>query len=481
MSATREIRLRAPWTGAPPAHERSFWLREALARERIDDGAQALNGERRCDVVIVGGGFTGLWTAMELMDRVPGIDICLLEADVCGGGASGCNAGMLMNLWPKFLSLAAITATDEAVWLAEESARAAADVQHFIVGSGEDVGFRPVPWLWVAENMAQRGAWKETLTAIARTGRDPLRELSADEARALARSEQVHGAVLDPGCATLDPARLARALRRTVISRGGAVHERTPVTALRQNGPRVVVQSPSGRVSADRAVLAINAWAAQLDDVGRRLVMVASDNLVTEPVPDALAALGWDAESALTDSRRRLNYYRTLPDGRVLFGKGGVAVGYGSRAARTQWGPALRPADAREALARVYPKLLEAPVAITWTAPVEYSVTSLPFCDRLASVPGAVFATGYSGDGLGPSRLLARMLASATLDTVDQWSRCSLARVPNGRLPPEPLRWLGARAVLPALAATERCEDRDRRASALVRAIAGVDPTRFAG
>lgn len=476
-----EVRLRPPWATAPPAHERSFWLREALAREPVHDVAPALHGERRCDVVIVGGGFTGLWTALELIDRVPSIDVCLLEADVCGGGASGSNMGVLMNLWPKFLSLAAIAATDEAVWLAEESALAVADVQRFIGDSGENVGLRPVPWLWVAENLAQRGAWTGTLAAIASTARAPLRELSADEARALAGSEQIHGAVLDAGCATLDPARLARVLRRAAVSHGVAIHERAPVTALRQEGTRVLVQTPAGCVRADRAVLAINAWAAQLDDVGRRLVVVASDNLVTEPVPDALVALGWDTESAVTDSRRRLNYYRTLPDGRVLYGKGGVAVGYGSRAAHTQWGPALRPADAREALARVYPRLLEAPVAMTWTAPVEYSVTSLPFCDRLASVPGAVFATGYSGDGVGPSRLMARMLASVTLDTTDEWSRCSLTRVPRGRLPPEPLRWLGARAVLPAVATVERYEDRDRRPPALLRALASIDPTRFAG
>jgi glycine/D-amino acid oxidase-like deaminating enzyme len=296
-----EIHLREPWGAAPSARQRSFWLREALAEDLTGDDAPPLRGDRRCDVVVVGGGFTGLWTALELLDRTPGSDVCLVEADICGGGASGCNAGILMNLWPKFLNLAAMAGTDEAVWLAEQSADAVAQVRDFSVNSGADVGFRQVPWLWAAENPAQRGTWSDTLDAIASTGRSPLHEVSADQARALAGTEQMYGGVLDAGCATLDPARLARALRRAAIVRGVDIHECSPVTALRQQGGQLIASTVEGRVIADRGVLAINAWAAQLDCVGRRLVMVASDNVVTEPVPRTLAALGWDTESAVTD------------------------------------------------------------------------------------------------------------------------------------------------------------------------------------
>jgi glycine/D-amino acid oxidase-like deaminating enzyme len=472
------ISLRRPWRHAPAAAERSHWLAETLASDR--ERSPALAGDVRCNVCVVGGGFTGLWTALELQERAPGTSVCLLEGDVCGGGASGVNAGYVMNLWPKFLGLTAMASTDEALMLGQASADAVEQVLDFVAADGTDVGLRRAPWLWAATNAAQLGAWDETLEALSGAGVAPLREIGATEAQALAQSDTHAGGIVDEACASLQPAALARALRRAAIAAGVQVHEGTPALSI-EAARRTVVRTPSGRVDAEQVVLAINAWAAQLGDVGRKLVMVASDTFVTPPIPAALEALGWQDGTAVSDSRRRLNYYRTTPEGRLLYGKGGVGVGFGTRAADATWGPSPRLPELRRHLARSFPSLAGVAVERSWTAPVEYSVSSLPFCGALPGAPNVRYVTGYSGDGVGPSRMMARIVSSLVLGERNPLSESVLARPPQGKLPPEPLRWLGSRAVMPALARLEDCEDRGQRPRALVRRLATIDPTGFVG
>ncbi|MFJ6938075.1 NAD(P)/FAD-dependent oxidoreductase [Streptomyces sp. NPDC101132] len=472
-----ELRLPPTWPhlDTPPPARRTPWLRDALAAEPEDGRTPPLAGELRADVCVVGGGFTGLWTALEILRRAPGTDIVLIEADVCGGGASGANAGYLMPMWARFSSLVAIGGPEEARRIGEASAAAVDEILDFADAHAIDIEYRRGPWMWAASAPGQRGAWQQTLDDLHRAGIEPLRQITAAEARAAVGTSSHHGAVLDPGCATLQPAKLTRGLRRAALDAGVRIHERTPLTALRAaEGRTVRAHTPYGSVHADRVVLAINAWAGQLEDLGRRMVTVASDTLLTRPVPAELKALGWDGETSVCDSRRRLNYYRTTPDGRLLFGKGGSGVAFGGLGPGTLWGEALRPAELRAQLGRLFPELAAAPVDMSWTAPVEYSVTSLPFAGWLKSVPGVCYATGYSGDGVGPSRLMARVLASFVLGTDDEWSRSAFTRPPAGWFPPEPLRYPGSRLVLPALRAVEAREDRGGRVPPAVKRLLSV-------
>ncbi|MEV7521381.1 FAD-binding oxidoreductase [Streptomyces sp. NPDC091371] len=469
-----------PRIDTPLPARRTGWLRDALHAEPDDGRSPQLLDEVRCDVLVVGGGFTGLWTALEILRRAPGTDIVLIEADVCGGGASGANAGYLMPMWARFSSLVAIGGPEEARRLGEASAQAVDDILAFTEAHGIDVEYTRGPWLWAASSPAQRGAWRQTLEDLRRAGTEPLQEVSAAESRRAVGTRNHFGGVLDPGCATLQPAKLTRGMRRVAIEAGVRIHERTPLTALRgARGGATTAHTPYGRVHAERVVLAINAWAGQLEDLGRRMVTVASDTVLTAPVPERLAALGWDGRTSVCDSRRRLNYYRTTPDGRLLFGKGGSGVAFGRSGADTLWGDALRPAELRRQLARIFPELADAPVDSAWTAPVEYSTTSLPFAGWLKSVPGVCYATGYSGDGVGPSRLMAKVLASLVLGTKDEWSGSAFARPAGGWIPPEPVRYPGARLVIPALRAVEHREDHGRGVPALVKRLASVDPSAF--
>jgi glycine/D-amino acid oxidase-like deaminating enzyme len=467
-----------PHHDAPAPASRTGWLSDALAHEPDDGRSPALEDELRCDVCIVGGGFTGLWTALEIKRRAPGTDVVLIEADICGAGASGANAGFLMPLWARFSSLVALSNHEEARRIGEASAQAVDDILDFVDEHGIDAEYRRGPWMLAASSPAQRGSWHRTLEDLHRAGIEPLAQISGTQASRAVGVDSHYGGIVDPGCATLQPAKLTRGLRRVALDAGVRIHERTPLLALR-SGRRTRAVTPYGSVLADTVVLAINAWAGQLEDLGRRMVTIASDTLLTAPVPDRLAALGWDDDTAVSDARRRLNYYRKTPDGRLLFGKGGAGMSYGTSAPSTLWGPPLRMTEMRRHLARLFPTLAEVPVASAWTAPVEYSVTSLPFAGWLRSAPRTCYATGYSGDGVGPSRLMAKVLASFALGTEDEWTRSALARTPGGWIPPDPLRSAGAGLLLPALRAVEDYEDRGKRAPHLVKRLVSTDPSTF--
>lgn len=470
------MHLPAPWSGGHPAALRSPWLREALAAERASP-APPFRGRSRCDVCIVGGGFTGLWTAILLRERESDADVVLLEADTCGGGASGANAGYLMNLWPKYASLRAIVGHDEAHRIAAASSRAIDEIEQFCAQNAIDAQIRADAWVWTASNPAQVGAWDETIAALEDVPSHPLRVIDADEVSAMTGSVVDLAGVVDATCRTLQPAMLARGLRRVAIERGVRVHEQSPVRAVE---PGIKVHTEDGVLAAARVGLAINAWATSVRPLMRTMVLVASDTVLTMPIPDLLRRAGWNGGCAISDSRRRLNYFRDTPDGRFVFGKGGVGVGYGGRAASRGWGVSPRVAELQEQLSRAYPDLTDAPIDAAWTAPVEYSATSLPFCAPL-DPPGVWCVAGYSGDGVGPSRVLARMLGAVLIDGDDEWATTGLHGIPSARMPPEPFRFLGGRLVGGALARREAKEDRGVAVGAVIDRVSSLDPTRFAG
>jgi len=140
-----------------PTSAKSLWLEEALAGA---EEAPPLQGGERADVCIVGGGYTGLWTALELKRRQPSLDVVLLEAEVCGAGASGRNGGFVLSWWAKFGSLAKLCGTGEALRLARASARAVAEIGDFCAEHGIDCHYRPDGWMWTATSTAQIGAWR---------------------------------------------------------------------------------------------------------------------------------------------------------------------------------------------------------------------------------------------------------------------------------------------------------------------------------
>jgi putative aminophosphonate oxidoreductase len=436
--------------------------------------AAPLDEARRADVCVVGGGFTGLWTALRVKEHEPAAHIVLIEADICGGGASGRNGGFVMSFWHHFLGLERVCGSQEALRLARLSAANVAEVGRFCQDHGIDAEYRHDGWLWAATNQTQVGAWQSTVSAIARHGDEPFQPVAPEQLAVRSGSRAHLAGVFEPSCATVQPALLARGLMRVARERGVEIHEGSPMVALERATP-LVVRTPNGSVTADRVVIASGAWASRLRELHRAFVVVASDIVITGPVPDELERIGWRDGVAISDSRLMVHYYRTTPDGRVAFGKGGGRLAYGARIDSSFDGPSPIASEVAARLRAIYPMLATVPISSSWNGPIDRTVDGLPFFFGLGR-PDLVCGAGYSGNGVGPSALGGRILASLVLGLDDEWSRCGLVRSPPRGLPGEPWRYLGGRVVRAAVARKERNEDEGRAPRRLDLALAGLAP-----
>jgi glycine/D-amino acid oxidase-like deaminating enzyme len=190
--------------------------------------------------------------------------------------------------------------------------------------------------------------------------------------------------------------------------------------------------------------------------------------------------MGLATQVAISDSRRLVNYYRRTADGRMVFGKGGGAVAFGARIGASFDDPQGRADEVGRQLRRIYPTLWDVPVTSRWSGPIDYSLSGLPFFVRLGSMPSVLVGAGFSGNGVGPSRLAGEALARMAVEGGDGGLPVALTRVPAKPLPPEPFRYFGGRVVRAAVAHKEQAEDVGRRGSWPARFVAALDPTGFA-
>jgi putative aminophosphonate oxidoreductase len=454
---------------------RSLWLEEALLTDFV--ATPKLTGEVKGDVCIVGGGFTGLWTALHLKEQQPALDVVLLEADICGGGASGRNGGFVMSWWPKFVTMTRLCGAEGAVQLCNASSDAIAEIGAFCAQHDIDAHFRADGWLWTASSQAQVGAWSETLELLDHHDQHPFTEMTQDEVVSRSGSPNLLSGVFEASNATVQPALLVRGLRRVALERGVRIFENSAMTKLERTRP-LQVHTAAGIVIADRVVLALNAWSGgfpEIPELHGSILVIASDIVATDPMRERLADIGYTSGLAISDSRMMVNYWRNTRDGRVAFGKGGGTLAYGARASSFD---ATSPSASQvtKSFRGLYPALADVPIARSWAGPIDRSSTGLPFFGSVPGRPDIIFGAGYSGEGVGASHLGGKILASLALGLRDQWSTCALAKGPIGRFPPEPARYLGGLLVRAAVARRERAEDRGRRPGRVTVLVAGLAP-----
>jgi len=451
---------------------RSLWLQEALAGE---EDSPPLASVEEADVCIVGGGYTGLWTAIRLKEQDPLRDVVVVEADVCGGGASGRNGGFVMSMWSKFLKLEHLCGEEEALRIARASADAVHAIGAFCEANAIDAHFREDGWLWVATTEAQIGAWEGTVTATEQAGAEAFVRLEPEDAARRAGSPTHLAGIFEPTCATVQPALLARGLRRVAAGLGVRIYEHSPMVRLERSAPPRV-HTALGTVAAGTVVLALNAWLVQVRELSRSLAVIASDMVATAPVPDRLEEIGLTTGIAISDSRLLVNYYRTTRDGRIAFGKGGGALGSGNRVGRALNGASPRAAEVAASFRELYPALADVDIPASWTGPTDRSLDGLPFFGRLGGRPDLLYGAGYSGNGVGPAYLGGTILASLALGLDDEWTRSPLAQGPHGRFPPGPIKDVGGRLVRSAVERKERAEDAGARPGRLAVRMAGLAP-----
>ena len=459
-------------TGLPvPGERRGWWLREALRVEGDVLPAPRLSGRVEADVAIVGGGYTGMWTAYELTERAPDARIVILEQDICGGGPSGRNGGFVHGWWDQLPLLVKLHGPEAALEIVRASEDAVTRIGAFCDRHGVDAWFTRAGYMQVSASPAQDGDWNRAVDACRALGvGDAYRPMTVAEVQARCRSPRLRHGVLMTGAATVQPAMLARGLRRVLLERGVAIHEGTRVRRLRAGSP-VRLEADGGEVRAEQVVLGLNAWAAGWPGFRTRLLTWGSYIVLTEPIPDRLAAIGWTGGEAITDSRFTVHYFRTTRDGRIAFGAGVGAAGFGG-VIGDGFTKDRRAVDrAAAGIRHLLPMLADVRIEDAWGGPIDISSNRLP---AIGSMHGGRvhYAHGYSGNGVGPARLAGRILGAIVDGRTDPIARLPLVDARARRFPPEPFRYVGARMVREALVRKDEAQDQARRPGAVVRAVA---------
>src|SRR3954447_20991926 len=365
---------------------RPWWIDEA----GLGVVADPLTGEQAADVVVVGGGFTGLWTALALREREPGLDVAIVEADFCGSGPSGRNGGFLHGYWSSLGTASELFGAAQALRLARASDRIIPGVRDFLAARGEDAWLHEGGLLEVSAAPAQ----DEAIARLAEVAGDlgaaeEAVELDPTEVANRCASPVFRSGVLFRDGATVHPGRLVRALRDAAIDAGIRLYERSPVTRIEkaaspergfaQSTSRIRVNSARGSIAADSVVVATNAWMTGWRPVANRVTNMGSWVVLTEPAPDALAAIGWTGHEAITDGRTFLHYFRTTDDGRVLMGAGAGQIGFGGRVDSRFFADAATHRRAEAGLRRLLPAFGHVKVERTWGGPIDVSADRLPF------------------------------------------------------------------------------------------------------
>ena len=250
-------------TGLPvPGVRRAWWLREALAAESAPLPAPPLSGELAVDVAIVGGGYTGMWTAWFLTEMAPQLRIAILEADICGGGPSGRNGGFLHGWWENLPYLVELYGADAGLELARSADEVVGGIGAWCEQHGVDAWYTPRGYLRVNAFPATPHDWDGLPDQLARLGApEQLIHVEPSEVQLICASPPFRAGLMMPSAATVQPARLARGLRRVLLERGVRIHEATEVRRFDPGSP-VRLTTSDGRVTAYQAVLAANAWAS---------------------------------------------------------------------------------------------------------------------------------------------------------------------------------------------------------------------------
>ncbi|MGW4732747.1 NAD(P)/FAD-dependent oxidoreductase [Streptomyces shenzhenensis] len=434
----------------------SFWY--------ADDGLPAvrepLRGDASADVVIVGGGYTGLWTAYYLKQAAPFLRVTVLEQKFCGYGASGRNGGWLYNGVAGRDRYAKLHGHEAAVRLQRAMNDTVGEVVAVTEAAGIDADLHRGGVLEVATTPAQLARLKAFHEHELSYGEQDRELYDARETRERIRVADAVGATWTPHGARLHPVKLVKGLAAAVEALGVTIHESTPVTEIRSRH----AVTPYGTVRAPYVLRCTEGFTASLKGQRRTWLPMNSSMIATEPLTDEQwAAIGWDGRETLGDMAHAYMYAQRTADGRIALGGRGVPYRFGSKTdndGRTQEATV----DAlREILVRFFPSLAGLRVAHAWSGvlgvPRDWCATV-----TLDRSTGLGWAGGYVGSGVATANLAARTLRDLVRLDSGQGGRTELTDLPwvdhkVRRWEPEPFRWLGVQGMY----ATYRAADRRER------------------
>jgi glycine/D-amino acid oxidase-like deaminating enzyme len=427
-----------------------YWLDDPERPTALPPLAE-LAGSDAADLVVVGGGYFGLWTALLAKERTPEREVLLLEGATCGHAASGRNGGFCeaslthgfgngLARWPGEL--------DTMLAMGRENLDG---IERTVHEHGIDCDFVRAGSFAVATEGYQLAPLREEY-AETRAHAMSTTWLSASELRARVDSPTFLGGLHDPDAAVLEPARLAWGLRDACLRAGVRIAEGTAVTSLARAGSGVAVHTDDGRVQAERVVLATNAYRPLLRRLRLMTVPVYDYALMTEPLtPSQRASIGWEGREGIGDSGNQFHYFRTTRDGRILWGGydaiyhfgSGIKDEYDERAATFE--------VLAEHFFTTFPQLVGVRFSHAWGGVIDT-------CTRFAAFYGTAmagrvgYALGFTGLGVGATRFAGDVVLDLLAGQDTPRTRLEMVRKKPVPFPPEPLRWVGIEATRRSLA-----------------------------
>ncbi|GAB2329781.1 FAD-dependent oxidoreductase [Streptomyces griseoincarnatus] len=422
----------------------------------------ALTGRTTCDLLVVGGGYSGLWTALIAKERDPSRDVVLVEGREVGWAASGRNGGFCAASLTHGLSNGLARWPDEIHALERLGARNLDAIEETVARHSIDCDFERTGEIDVATEPYQAEelrAWYDEIGAHGLA--DGIEYLDADAVREQVDSPTFLAGLYDRrGVAMLNPARLAWGLKRACLDLGVRVYEHTPALTLRQYGAGMSVRTPYGAVRARRVALGTNVFPSLVRRVRAYTVPVYDYALMTEPLTDEqLDAIGWKNRQGLGDSANQFHYFRLSSDHRILWGGYDAIYPYGGRV-RAEYD------DRPDTYARLaghffacFPQLEGVRFTHAWGGAIDT-------CSRFSAFFGTAhagrvaYAAGYTGLGVGATRFGAEVMLDLLAGERTERTELEMVRSKPLPFPPEPFAWTGIALTKWSLARADAHEGR---------------------
>ncbi|NOX30277.1 MAG: FAD-dependent oxidoreductase, partial [Actinobacteria bacterium] len=430
----------------------------------------AVPGDAVVDVAIVGGGFSGLWTAYYLIRHDPTLRIVVLERDFCGFGASGRNGGWAVGeLAGSFAKYAKLSSRSESMRLSRAVFDSVDEIGRITTLESVDCDYAKGGTIYVARNSPQAKRQRQHIESVREHGftEDEFRLLDAADASTYLNATNVQSGVFFGPSAAIDPAKLVRGLANVVEAAGVVIHEQTQV--LKIDGR--TVHTAHGAVRAAHVVRATEAYTRDLKGERRTLLPTYSLMIATEPLAESLFdEIGLHDRTTFADDRHMVIYGQRTADNRIAFGGRGVPYLYGSRINTSAEVHEPSHELIHETLVDLLPALAGAKVTHRWGGVLGIPRNWVPGLTYDKNTGTGVLG-GYVGEGVAASNLAGRTMAE--LVTGQDTDRVTLPWVgaTARKWEPEPLRWLGVRASRRILGGADRREDRSDTESALAYRI----------
>jgi glycine/D-amino acid oxidase-like deaminating enzyme len=414
----------------------------------------SLTDELRTDIAIIGAGFTGLWTSLFLKELDPTVDVTIVEKHFAGYGGSGRNGGILGETIDHSHQLAIQHfGRDEAKKLAEIGRNNIAEMQQFFVQHQLDCDYEPTGRLLVALSESQLEDCKRAIESAKELGITTHQLLNADQMQAQIRSPLYCGGIFSTEGGILNPIKLIDGLKRIALQQGVHIYENSAVTDLKQGQ----IQTEKGIVKSTKIILATDVYSHFLFPKLLRHFMPLYDYiLVSEPLTQSqFEKIGWKNRQGVTDARTFFNYYRLTRDNRILWGTSEAKYYPPNSVSPSHDHSETHYQALRENFVTHFPQLSELRFEFQWGGAIASTTRLTPFFGNIHNGQ-TLYALGYTGHGIGSTRVAAKILAHQALNRSNHLLSLSMVRNKPFPYPPEPMRRVAVDRVTKALRRTDQ-------------------------